>query len=70
MAIRTFIRTTFNVVALGAFLGAPVAAASLWFLLTDPTLAGAVAEDRAFFPVARTLLFAMGKVIATVLAYL
>jgi hypothetical protein len=64
------IRTTFNVVALGAFLTAPVAAVSLWLLLTDPALAAEVADRDSFVPVVRTLVVEIGKAIAAVLAYL
>ena len=64
------VRTTFNVVALGACLAAPVAAVSLWLLLTDPVLAGAVSDTNSLTPVVRTLFIAVGKAIAAVLAYL
>jgi hypothetical protein len=64
------IRATFNVVACGAFLTAPVAAVSLWLLLTDPVLAGEVADRNSLVPVVRTLVVALGKAIAAVLAYL
>lgn len=64
------IRTTFSVVAIGAFLAAPVAAASLWLLLTDPVLAGEVTDSDSLLPVARTLALAVGKAIAAVLVYL
>ena len=63
-------RTTFNVVALGAIAGAPVATVSLWLLLTDPTLAGEVADTGSAFPVARALLYSLGRAIAAVLAFL
>jgi hypothetical protein len=64
------VRTTFNVVALGAFLAAPVAAVALWLLLTDPVLAREVSEDGSMFPVVRELVVTIGRAIATVLAYL
>lgn len=64
------VRTTFNVVGFGAIIAAPVAAVSLWLLLTDPVLAGAVAEEESLFPLVKTLVFAVGKAIAAVLAYL
>ncbi|MGH9203677.1 MAG: hypothetical protein ACRD2A_20820 [Vicinamibacterales bacterium] len=64
------IRATFNVVALGAFLGAPVAAVALWLLLTDPVLAGEVTEGGSLFPVVRSLIVTIGKAIAAVLAFL
>lgn len=63
-------RTVFNIVAVGAITGVPVATVSLWLLLTDPVLAGEVAETGSAFPVAKTLLFTIGKAIAAVLAYL
>ena len=63
-------RTTFNVVGLGAIVAAPVAAVSLWLLLTDPVLAGEVAEKGSLLPVVKTLMFAVGKAIAAVLAYM
>jgi hypothetical protein len=55
---------------LGAIVAAPVAAVSLWLLLTDPVLAGAVAEQDSFLPVVKTLVITLGKAIAAVLAYL
>ena len=67
---RRMIRATFNVVALGAFLAAPVAAVSLWLLLTDPVLAGEVTDSNSLWPVVRTLVVTVGKAIAAVLAYL
>jgi hypothetical protein len=63
-------RTMFNVVALGAIAGAPVATVSLWLLLTDPALAGEVAATGSAFPVARAFLFSLGRAIAAMLAYL
>ena len=64
------IRTTFNVVGVGAFLAAPAAAVSLWLLLTDPVLAGEVADRNSLFPVVRTLFFGVVKAIEVVLSYL
>jgi len=64
------IRTTFNVVGVGAFLAAPAAAVSLWLLLTDPLLAGEVADRNSLFPVVKTLFFGMVKAISVVLSYL
>jgi hypothetical protein len=64
------IRTTFNVVALGAFLAAPIAAVALWLLLTDPVLAGEVADRNSMWPVVRALVMTLGRAIATVLAFL
>jgi hypothetical protein len=64
------VRTTFNVVGLTAVVAAPVAAVSLWLLLTDPVLAGEVTEQESFLPVLKTLVFAVGEALAAVLAYL
>jgi hypothetical protein len=63
-------RTTFNVVALGAIAGVPVATVSLWLLLTDPALAGEVADTGSALPVAQALLYTLGRAIAAVLVYL
>lgn len=63
-------RTTFNVVALAAFVAAPVAAVALWLLLTDPILAAEVTERGSLLPVIRTLIVTLGKAIAAVLAFL
>lgn len=63
-------RTTFNVVACGAIAGVPVATVSLWLLLTDPVLAGEVADSGSALPVARALFFALGRAIAAVMAFL
>lgn len=63
-------RTTFNVVGVSAVVAAPVAAVSLWLLLTNPVLAGEVVERESLYPVVKTLVFAVGKAIATVLAYI
>jgi hypothetical protein len=64
------IRTTFNVVALGVFLAAPVAAVALWLLLTNPVLANEVADSNSLMPLMRTLVVSVGKALAAVLAYL
>ncbi len=63
-------RTTFNVVGFGALLAVPVAAVSLWLLLTDPLVAGEVAEGGSLVPVMKSLVFVLGKALAAVLAYL
>ena len=63
-------RTMFNIVALGAILGAPVATVSLWLLLTNPALAAEVADSGSVLPVARVLLLTIGKAIAAVIALL
>jgi len=64
------VRTTFNVVGFGALLAVPVAAVSLWLLLTDPLVAGEVAEGGSLVPVMKSLVFVLGKALAAVLAYL
>lgn len=63
-------RTTVNVVGVSAFFAAPVAAVSLWLLLTDPVVAGEAADSGSMLPVMRTLLVTVGKALAAVLAYL
>lgn len=63
-------RLIFNVVALGAITGAPVATVSLWLLLTNPVLAREVADSGSVFPVARVLLMTIGKALVAVLAYM
>jgi hypothetical protein len=63
-------RKVFNIIAFGAIAGAPVATVSLWLLLTDPALAGEVAETGSTLPVARVLLLTLGKAIAAMLAFL
>lgn len=63
-------RTVFNIVAFGAIIAAPVATVSLWLLLTNPALAGEVADRNSVLPVARVLLFTIGKAIAALLAFL
>ena len=63
-------RTVFNIVALGAITGAPVATVSLWLLLTDPALAMEVADGGSAFPVVRALFYSVGNAIAAVLAFL
>lgn len=64
------VRTSLSVVGLSAVLAAPVAAVSLWLLLTDPTTAGSVAERGDLLPLARALAAAVGRALAAVLAYL
>jgi hypothetical protein len=60
----------FNIVAIGAIAGVPVATVSLWLLLTDPVLAAEVAETGSAFPVAKALFLELGRTIAAMLAYL
>jgi hypothetical protein len=64
------LRMTFNVVGFGAFLAAPIAAAALWLLLTDPVLAREASEGPALIPIVRTLVITLGKALAAVFAYL
>lgn len=64
------LRTAFNVVGLGAFLAAPIAAVALWLLLTDPALAREVTGRDSFLPLVRGLAVALGEAIAAVLAFL
>jgi hypothetical protein len=63
-------RTVFHIVAFGAIAGAPVATVALWLLLTNPSLAGEVADTGSVLPVARMLLVSIGKAIAAILAFL
>lgn len=62
--------TAVSVIGLSALLAAPVAAVSLWILLTDPTTAGSVAERGDLLPLARALAAAVGRALSAVLAYL
>lgn len=62
--------TAVSVIGLGAVIAAPIAAVSLWLLLTDPTAAGSVAERGDLLPLARALVAAVGRALAAVLAYL
>jgi hypothetical protein len=64
------VRTTFNVVGASAVVAAPVAAVSLWLLLTNPVLAGEVVERESLYPIVKTMVVAVGKAIATVLTYI
>jgi hypothetical protein len=70
VAIGRLRRMMFNIVALGAIIAAPVATVSLWLLLTNPALAAEVADNGSVVPLARVLLFTLGKAIAAVLALL
>jgi hypothetical protein len=62
--------TTFNVVGVSALVLAPVAALSLWLLLTDPIAASAVVERGDVLPLARSLFVAVGHALVRLLAYL
>ena len=63
-------RTIFNIVALGAIAGVPVATVSLWLLLTDPAIAADVADSGSAFPVVKALFVSIGRAIAAMLQYL
>jgi hypothetical protein len=63
-------RIAVGVVGLGALAAAPVAAASLWLLLTDPMTAGEVVERGDLLPLARALAVAVGRALEAILAYL
>ena len=63
-------RMVFNIIAIGAITGAPLATVSLWLLLTNPVVAGEVAGSGSVLSVARLLIITVGKAIAAVLAYL
>ena len=63
-------RMVFNIIAIGAITGAPLATVSLWLLLTNPVVAGEVAGSGSVLSVARLLIVTIGKAITAVLAYL
>ena len=67
---RRIVVATFSVVGVSALVAAPVAALSLWLLLTDPTAAGAIVERGDVTPLARSLFVAVGNAIVQLLAYL
>jgi hypothetical protein len=60
----------FSVISLGALTLAPVAALSLWLLITDPVTAEAVMERGDLLPVLAALAKIVGKAFAAVLALL
>lgn len=62
--------TTFSVVGVSALVLAPLAALSLWLLLTDPMAASALMERGDGLPLARSLLVAVGHALVQLLAYL
>ncbi|MGE0041550.1 MAG: hypothetical protein AB7H88_10985 [Vicinamibacterales bacterium] len=64
------VRTTFNVVGTAAVVAAPLAAVTLWLLLTDPATAAAVHERGDLVSVMTVLAKTLGKAVAAVLAYL
>jgi hypothetical protein len=67
---RRLILTTVNILGLGALLAAPVAAVSLWLLITDPVVAGEATEGNSLLPVVRALVATVGRALAALLAYL
>jgi hypothetical protein len=67
---RRIVVATFSVVGVSALVAAPVAALSLWLLLTDPTAAGAIVERGDVAPLARSLFLAVSDALVKLLAYL
>lgn len=67
---RRIVVATFSVVGVSAVVAAPVAALSLWLLLTDPTAAGALVERGDVAPLARSLFLAVSDALVKLLAYL
>jgi hypothetical protein len=63
-------RMVVSVLGLCAVVAAPVAAVSLWLLLTDPPTAAAVLESGDLLPLAQALMRAVGEALSAVLAYL
>lgn len=61
-------RAVFHLVALGSIAGVPVATVSLWLLLTNPVVAGQVADTGSVFPIARALLVSLSRAIGQLLA--
>jgi len=49
---------------------APVAAAGTWLLVTDPAVAADVAAEGNLMPVAEALVSALGRALASLLAYM
>jgi uncharacterized YccA/Bax inhibitor family protein len=64
------IRTTVNVVGTAAVVAAPLAAVTLWLLLTDPASAAAAYERGDLFGVFTVLAKTVGKAVMAALAYL
>lgn len=60
----------FSLVSVSALTLAPVAALSLWLLITDPVTAAAVMERGDLLPVVVALAKVVGKAFAAVLALL
>jgi hypothetical protein len=65
-----FWRRLFSVVSVSALVLAPVAAASLWLLITDPVTAAAVMERGDLLPVIAALAKVVGTAFAALLALL
>ncbi len=57
----------FSTVSVGALLLAPVAALSLWLLISDPVTAAAVMERGDILPVIEAIIKMLGKAINAVL---
>lgn len=64
------LRRVFSAVSVSAVVLAPIAAASLWLLLTDPVTAGGVIERGDLLPVVKALAAVVGKAITAVLRFL
>jgi hypothetical protein len=60
----------FNVVSLVAISLAPIAALSLWVLMSDPVTAAGVIERGDLMPVAYALAKMIGKAITAVLSFM
>jgi len=60
----------FSIVSVGAIVLAPVAAASLWLLISDPVTAAGVVERGDLMPVLVALAKIVGKAISAVMSAL
>jgi hypothetical protein len=60
----------FSFVSVSSIAMAPVAALSLWLLMSDPVTAAAVMEQGSIFPVLAALAKVVGKAVAAMLAML
>ena len=60
----------FSFVSVSSIAMAPVAALSLWLLMSDPVTAAAVMEQGSVFPVLVALAKVVGKAVAAMLAML
>jgi hypothetical protein len=63
-------RKIFSAVSVSAVVMAPVAALSLWLLLTDPVTAAGVIERGDLLPVVKALAAVVGKALTAVLRFL